>query len=164
MHSASTLTTTIRRDLRAAADPSKASGMRSYMKSAIPYLGVQTTPLRSICKKAFASYPLDSFDDWTDAVLRLWRQADYREERYCSIEFCGNKLYRNHQRLAALPMYEEMIVTGAWWDYVDAIAGHRLRDILLRSPKGMSRRMRAWSRNPDMWKRRRAATAHVTPF
>ncbi len=26
------------------------------------------------------------------------------------------------QDLDALPMYEEMIVTGAWWDYVDAIA------------------------------------------
>lgn len=24
-------------------------------------------------------------------------------------------------------MYEEMIVTGAWWDYVDEIARHRLR-------------------------------------
>jgi hypothetical protein len=23
--------------------------------------------------------------------------------------------------LRALPMYEEMIVSGAWWDYVDAL-------------------------------------------
>ncbi len=154
MPGASTLISTIRRDLQAAADPFKAPGMRAYMKSEMPYLGVQTTPLRRICKAAFAAYPLHSFDSWTDTVLRLWREADHREERYCAIELSGYKYYRDHQRLAALPMYEEMIVTGAWWDYVDAIAGHRLRDILLRSPKGMSRRMRAWSRDPDMWKRR----------
>jgi hypothetical protein len=27
-----------------------------------------------------------------------------------------------------------MIVTGAWWDYVDAIASHRLRQLLEKYP------------------------------
>jgi hypothetical protein len=27
-------------------------------------------------------------------------------------------------------MYEELIVTGAWWDYVDDIASHRIGPIL----------------------------------
>ena len=51
-------------------------------------------------------------------------------------------------------MLEEMVVTGAWWDYVDEIATHRLRELLMCYPKGLSRRMRAWSRDTNMWKRR----------
>jgi 3-methyladenine DNA glycosylase AlkD len=47
-----------------------------------------------------------------------------------------------------------MIVTGAWWDYVDGIAAHRLGPLLQRHPAAMRRRMLAWSRCPDLWKRR----------
>ena len=47
-----------------------------------------------------------------------------------------------------------MIVTGAWWDYVDSIASHRLRELLEKYPTELSREMRAWSRDRDIWKRR----------
>jgi 3-methyladenine DNA glycosylase AlkD len=53
-------------------------------------------------------------------------------------------------------MYEEMIVSGAWWDYVDDIAIHRLGPLLQSHPRRMGRTMRAWSRSPDLWKRRSA--------
>src|SRR5262245_7605408 len=53
-------------------------------------------------------------------------------------------------------MYEEMIVSGAWWDFVDALAKHRLGLLLRRYPGPMRRRMLAWSRSPDLWKRRSA--------
>jgi 3-methyladenine DNA glycosylase AlkD len=59
-------------------------------------------------------------------------------------------------------MYEEMIVTGAWWDYVDDIATHRLGVLLRRYPSRMKRRMGAWSRSPDMWKRRSAILSQIT--
>jgi 3-methyladenine DNA glycosylase AlkD len=58
-------------------------------------------------------------------------------------------------------MYEEMVVTGAWWDYVDDIAVHRLGPMLLAFPKPMSREIRAWSRDPDMWKRRASIICQV---
>ena len=53
-----------------------------------------------------------------------------------------------------LPMLEEMVITGAWWDFVDEVGTHRLRELLERYPKGIARRMRSWSRDTDMWKRR----------
>ena len=52
-----------------------------------------------------------------------------------------------------LPLYEEMIVTGAWWDYVDGIA-HLVGDLLRAHPDEMRPVMRAWSTDRDMWKRR----------
>ena len=66
-----------------------------------------------------------TFTAWRDTALNLWRSADHREERYAAIELTGYHAYRHHQVLAALPMYEEMVVTGAWWDYVDDVAVHR---------------------------------------
>jgi len=50
---------------------------------------------------------------------------------------------------SAMKMYEELIVTGAWWDYVDDIASHRVGPILRRHPAPMRRKMRSWSRSLD---------------
>ncbi len=53
-------------------------------------------------------------------------------------------------------MYEEMIVSGAWWDFVDTIASKRLGALLLSYPVRMRKEMLKWSRCPDLWKRRAA--------
>jgi 3-methyladenine DNA glycosylase AlkD len=53
-------------------------------------------------------------------------------------------------------MLEEMIVTGAWWDFADTLAGHNLGDILRANPRKMKPLMRRWARAADMWKRRSA--------
>jgi 3-methyladenine DNA glycosylase AlkD len=55
-----------------------------------------------------------------------------------------------------LPMYEEMIVTGAWWDFVDAIAGQRFWAILGNDREAMRRAMLGWATDANMWKRRSA--------
>jgi 3-methyladenine DNA glycosylase AlkD len=47
-----------------------------------------------------------------------------------------------------------MIVEGAWWDYVDDIAEHRVGPLLRAFPSRMRATMLAWSRSSDMWKRR----------
>jgi hypothetical protein len=92
--------------------------MQAYMKSAMPYLGIPAVPFRKATKGVLAAYPLDSFEDWRDTALALWRGARYREERYAVIELVGYRSYEKFRTLNALPLYEEMITTGAWWDYV----------------------------------------------
>jgi 3-methyladenine DNA glycosylase AlkD len=140
--------------LLAAADPSKAAGMKAYMKSAMPYLGVTSVPLRDVCKRVFSSHPVEDRETWQADVLDLWRNASYREERYCAIALSGDRRAKPFHGMAILPMVEEMIVTGAWWDYVDALASHRLGEILQREPKPMKKAMLEWSVCDDMWKRR----------
>ena len=68
-------------------------------------------------------------------VLDLWRQAQFREERYAAIELVEHRLARRFQDLDALPMYEEMIVTGPGGIHVDALATHRLSALLCSSPR-----------------------------
>ena len=58
--------------------------------------------------------------------------------------------------MKALPIYQELIVTGAWWDLVDGVASHRLGELLRRYPEQMKKKMLRWSRDKDMWKRRSA--------
>jgi 3-methyladenine DNA glycosylase AlkD len=64
--------------------------------------------------------------------------------------------------MAALPVYEEMIVTGAWWDYVDEVAAGRVGAYLLRAhPALVKPLMLAWSTDAHLWKRRTSLIGQV---
>lgn len=160
--SAATLGRDLRAALAAVADPGRAPAMQAYMKSAMPYLGVGAVPLRKACREVFAPLDFRSAATWRRAALAVWRGARYREERYGAIELTGVGRFDRFQDMAALRMYEEMIVTGAWWDLVDGIAGHRLGLLLRRFPREMRREMLAWSRSDDLWKRRSAILCQLT--
>jgi 3-methyladenine DNA glycosylase AlkD len=160
--STATLAKELRSALRRVADPAKAAPMQAYAKSSMPYLGVTTPERRAVCREVFAEVDFPTAATWRRAALGLWRGARFREERYCAIDLTGVRRFDRFQDLGALPMYEEMIVTGAWWDYVDAIASHRLGPLLRRFPREMRREMLAWSRSDDLWKRRSAILCQLT--
>ena len=109
--------------------------------------------LRAICKRVFAAYPLISRDEWQAAVLELWRGAKYREERYAAVELAGQRRYQEHRTPSVMPMFDEMITTGAWWDHVDELA-HLVGQLLQSYRKEIRPVMRAWSTDDDLWKRR----------
>jgi 3-methyladenine DNA glycosylase AlkD len=150
------LVRSLRRALAHAADPARAPGMQAYLKSEMPCLGVAMVPLRAICKSVFAGHQLGSAEEWRDAVLAIWRGARHREERYAAVELTADRRARTHQTLETVPMYEELIVTGAWWDFVDPVAIHRLGPLLAAEPRAMKKTLLAWSRSDDLWKRRSA--------
>jgi len=144
----------VRAALEKAADPVKAPKMQAYMKSTMPYRGVSSPEQKAIWKTVFLAHPLSSSHEWQEVALKLWREATFREERYGAIALTGLRQYASHRTMDAIPMFEEMIVTGAWWDFVDAIAGRQLGDVLRAQPARMAKLMRRWSRDPQMWKRR----------
>ncbi len=144
----------VRRELGRVADPQKAPVMQAYMKSIMPYHGVATPVLKKTCRQLFGRLELPSAEVWRAHVLGLWRGAKYREERYAAIVLSGNKRAVAFQVPAAMPMYEEIIVTGAWWDYVDVVASRRVGPIVKLHPAPMEQMMRAWSKCNNLWKRR----------
>ncbi|MFI5197397.1 MAG: DNA alkylation repair protein [Thermoanaerobaculia bacterium] len=152
----------LRRALAKAGTPARAEGARAYMKSTMPFHGVDAETLRAICRHVFAEHAVESASAWRRDVLDTWRGARFREERYAAIELTGDRRARNFQTMASLPMYEEMIVTGAWWDLVDALATKRLGEILRHEVVPMRKAMRAWSRSGDLWKRRSAILCQNT--
>jgi len=162
IHPSAALCRALRAGLEERADPAKAPGMQAYMKSEMPYAGVQTPALRSLCREVFEAHPLGTRSRWMDTVLALWRRARYREERYAAITLAAFRGYRDFRDLEALPTCEEMVVDGAWWDYVDSIATRLVGDLLSRHPREMKRHMRAWARGPDVWKRRTAILSQLS--
>jgi 3-methyladenine DNA glycosylase AlkD len=148
-----TLAQSLREELAAHANPEKALAMQTYMKSAMPYYGINLPELRTICRLVFAQYPITSCAQWEAAAMQLWRQAEFREERYAAIELLGLKAHRDCWTPQLAPALEEMVVTGAWWDLVDGIA-HVFGELLRKHPQEISPLMRAWSTDSDLWKRR----------
>lgn len=132
------------------------------MKSAMPYRGVTTPVLRSLCRDIFPKYRLLSRNEWETAIRTLWDGAAYREERYAALELLGARRYAPFRTLAALPLYEDLIVSGAWWDLVDGIATHEVGDLLRAYPDQMRPLLLRWSRDADLWLRRTSIICQVS--
>jgi len=148
-------------ELRAAADPRRAPEMQRYLKTSMPILGVTTPERNAVYRRVFPHVDLGSAAAWRGLCLGVFRGAVFREEWWAAAALAGEKRAAPHRDLAALPMYEEMIVTSAWWDVVDDIATHRLSELVRRFPAAAKRTMRAWSRGGDLWKRRSAILCQI---
>jgi len=142
----------LRGQMKAAANPEKAAGMRAYMKSTMPYYGINMPEVRAISREVFDGSAM-TCSEWRETILELWRGARHREERYAALILLGMKAHRECVQPDLMPMLEELIVTGAWWDYVDEVA-HLIGQMLRAFPAEMKPEMRAWSTDENIWKRR----------
>lgn len=143
----------VRRALQEAADPTRADGMRRYMKSTMPCLGVSVPGVRAIVRTVAKRRPPTSTGSLRDTTLALWRPAEFREERYAATALTGVPAARRLQTPELLDMYREMIVTGAWWDHVDEVAG-RVGGLLLTHPDEVRPVVQGWIHDDDRWLRR----------
>ena len=144
-----TLAAELRAALREAADPALAPGQQAYMKSAMPFLGVRVPEVRAIARRLARG--VTEAEVLRATALELWRDAAYREERYAAGELMALRPMRG--RLELLPVHEEMIRTGAWWDHSDEVA-HRIAETLDAHPSELAALLRAWARDDDLWIRR----------
>jgi len=146
----------IRSRIAEAGDPARAEPMRAYMRSAMPFRGVQAKPLRAICRAVYDEHPLPDLDSWERAVRELWDDAAYREERYAALALTTHRRYRGYQGPQTLPLYRHLVVTGAWWDLVDSLAGHNVGGVLAGHRDAVTPTVRQWAEADDMWLRRTA--------
>jgi 3-methyladenine DNA glycosylase AlkD len=151
----------IRAGLAELADPVKAPAMQAYMKSAMPFRGVAKPERSALLKRVLAEHTLPDRVTFSGTVLKLWRTAEFREERYAAIDLSGYRAYRRWQDPELVPVYEEMIVDGAWWDIVDEVAIRRIGPILRDHRARMTPTMLAWAHDADLWRRRTAIICQV---
>ena len=151
----------VRARLAAAADPERAEPMRAYMKSAMPYRGVTSVPLRALCRAAYDEHRLPDRDAWESAVRELWDGATYREERYAALALTRHRHYRAFQDPATLALYRHLVVSGAWWDLVDPVATRSVGGVLDGHPEAVSPQVRAWAVDDDLWLRRTAVICQL---
>jgi 3-methyladenine DNA glycosylase AlkD len=151
----------LRTGLRAGANPDKAQGMRDYMHSELPFHGVQKPAREKLARAVFAGHPLPDRRAWETTVRALWDEATHREERYFAVDLTGYRAYRHWQDSHLLPLYEHLIVTGAWWDFVDEISIRRVGPLLRADPQTMTPVLRRWAGDADRWKRRCAVICQI---
>ena len=146
-------------ELRARADAEKARAMQAYMKTAMPFYGVQAAPRRRIVREAQRRFPIRTRCDYEAAVTGLWA-LPHREEKYAAIELAA--LWAEFVGQESLGLYERMIREGAWWDFVDEVAAHLVGGALAKSPDDVWPVVDRWIDDPDMWIRRSALVCQLT--
>ena len=155
------LLSAVRTRLAAAGDPERAAGQQRYMKSAMLCLGVRMPVIARLCRDVFAEYVFPDRASWETGVRTLWDEAAFREERYAAIALTGYRAYASYQDSTTVALYEHMIVSGAWWDYVDDLAIRRVGPILRSDPAAVAAMLRNWSTDDDVWRRRTSIIAQV---
>ena len=131
------------------------------MKSALPFHGVPVPRVRQLVKAILPHHPLPDADSWQAAILRLWRNATHREQRYAAIEVLLARRYAGWLTPRAWPLIEELVAAGAWWDYVDAIAPNAIGALLRAHPDEIKATLLRWAKDDDIWKRRAAILAQL---
>lgn len=144
----------VRRSLHEAADPTKAPTMQAYMKSAMPYYGVPAPVTKRVFARVLHDHPIEDRESWLATVRALWHDATHREERYGALALAGHQQYLAYQDPETVDLYRELVVTGAWWDFVDTLASHRVGPILRAHHDEVRPTIVGWSTDPDMWLRR----------
>jgi 3-methyladenine DNA glycosylase AlkD len=151
----------LRSRIAEAGDPDRAPRMQAYMKSSMPFRGVAAVPLRAITREVLAAHVLPDRAAWQAAVLELWDGAAFREERTAALAGAGHRRYREYRDPGSLPLYRHLVVTGAWWDLVDAVATQHVGEVLGRFPAEVTPTIRAWAVDEDLWLRRTAVLCQV---
>jgi 3-methyladenine DNA glycosylase AlkD len=146
----------LRTSLAAHADAAQAAPMQAYMKSALPFYGIAAPLRRRLTAEVVRRHALPDVATLAEAMTALWRTAQHREERYAAAELARTGVHRGLVDLALLPVFEEMITTGAWWDYCDEISANGIAPLLLRHPREMKPLLRRWASGGDLWLRRAA--------
>ncbi|MBX9770073.1 MAG: DNA alkylation repair protein [Candidatus Obscuribacterales bacterium] len=143
----------VQKELKAKRNSAKAKEMAAYMKTDMPFYGVQKPDRALIYKQLKSDFKPSSLKEYQDGIRALW-ELDHREEKYTALTLaCQNDEFIMSK---SLPLFEELIREGAWWDFVDVIAIDLVGRALLKEKKLLKPVMYKWIDDHDFWIRRTA--------
>ena len=153
----------VRAALVAGADPERAAAQQRYMKSAMPYRGLTSPQLKAALGPLLRDpgLAMGSREQWEATIEALWHGATHREEWYAAIALARHRPYRRWVDSDAMPLWQSLIRLGAWWDVVDDIATHLVRDTVVSAPTVEALRMREWAADASLWVRRAAILSQI---
>ena len=151
----------VRRALADVADPEQAPAMQAYMKSALPFYGVPKPIRTSALRPVWTAHPVTDRGTWEATVRALYDEATYREERYAALALLAVRTARPWRDVALVPLIEHLVVTGAWWDLVDEVAGRHVAPLHRADPVALAPVIRGWAQADDLWLRRTAILSQL---
>ncbi|WP_309233344.1 DNA alkylation repair protein [Pseudarthrobacter sp. AB1] len=144
---------TVRAALRELTDPERAAGAQAYTVIGRQGPGGQA-PGEGRCRRPSLYLGGRAEGNGAGAVARLHGARG----RYAAIDLTGLRLVARDQLM--LPVYEEIIRTGKWWDFVDGVSD-RIGGLLQAHRPMMTELLLAWSTDQDFWIRRSAITSQL---
>ena len=139
----------------------RAAAQQAYMKSEMPYFGITTPQLRRLLKPHLATYSPGSRADWQDTVGHLWDHATHRELRYAATGLAAHEAAARWRDPESMDLWRHLIITGAWWDHVDAIASTLVGEVLANYRPQTTGLLRDWAHDEDQWIRRTAVLSQL---
>src|SRR5690606_12518019 len=135
-------------ELARRADPDKAAATAAYMKTEMPFYGVQKPGRVEIVREVTTRMPPEDLDEYRDGVASLW-SLSHREEKYLAIAYARS--FPAYVALRQLDLYRQMLVEGAWWDFVDDVAANLVGRIHRAEPERMRPRLWESIGRADRW-------------
>jgi 3-methyladenine DNA glycosylase AlkD len=148
----------VQRELKALSNQEKAAGMQAYMKTDMPFYGVQKPARTQILRHLKKEHRPANREEYEVLILALWR-LPHREEKYLAQGVATS--FKDFMVPATLPLYRRMIVEGAWWDFVDETATHMIRHLVIDYPEETWPTVDSWIEDDNMWLRRAAIICQV---
>ena len=143
--------------LAALSDDDKALQMARYMKTSMPFYGVLKSDWTPIAKRLVKLFPVTDKRSYDAAVRALWR-LPHREEKYVAIFVARH--FAHYVNGGSLKLYEQMIRSGAWWDFVDEIAIHLVGKVV-GTEREQFLLLDQWLDDKNLWIRRTALIAQL---
>lgn len=143
----------VRKELACRADPAKAPKMQQYVKSPLPFYGVQSAGQKAVWRIVRNDFPALNWDDYEETVKTLWFRAERHEEKYLALSILNG--YPKHRIPRAMSLYETLLESCWNWDLLDGIAGGSVGRLLVKDPSLESWLVK-WSQSGNFWMRRAA--------
>ncbi|MCG2612318.1 DNA alkylation repair protein [Flavobacterium sp. SM15] len=126
-----------------------AAPMEAYMKNNFPFLGIKTTPRRTLFKEIWNLHKEEIKQNTRAIALELYNKKE-REFHYCAIEILMKELKKKNQKEDS-KLIEKLIVTHSWWDSVDTIAKYLLGNYLAQFPNEIHNVINRFSNSDNIW-------------
>jgi 3-methyladenine DNA glycosylase AlkD len=85
----------------------------------------------------------------------------YREEWYAALDVARHRLARSWLDPGSLGLWRHLVVTGAWWDVVDAIDAHLVAPTLIGHREAVTPVVREWMVDDHLWLRRTSVLSQL---
>lgn len=148
----------VRSELARVAEPEKAAGMQAYMKTDMPFYGVQKAGRTVVLRRLRKEFTPKTHDEYLDLCTALW-ELPHREEKYLAQGVASS--FRRFIVPESLELYRRFIVEGAWWDFVDETATHLIRELVLAYPSPTWPIVDRWNEDEDIWLRRTSILCQI---
>jgi 3-methyladenine DNA glycosylase AlkD len=120
--------------------------MENYMRNQFAFFGIKTPERTALLKDFLKENGKPPVEDLPAIVRSLWNEPQ-RECRYAALSLLDKQV--KHLSREHLPLLEEMILSGSWWDTIDHIAPHLAGRI--HEKEGADDYLEKWINADNFW-------------